>query len=95
MMDDEYEVIETEDSAITAFCKEGIIDSVCIQAPFFGNVRGVHIGDSIDDVIGVLGKPTGIWKMTLDKEGWFYADEAFMRVDFSIELGNRVKMIYV
>jgi hypothetical protein len=92
---DAYDVVDSPDSAITAFIGKGKVSSVRIQAPFSGDVRGIHIGDSEEEVLKTLGQPLRIWKRTLDVEGWFYDDKKFFRVDFSKELGDRVVRIYV
>jgi hypothetical protein len=93
---EEYRVVARTDMAIVAFCRDGKVYSVCIQAPFSGHVEGVRIGDSESDVLRALGQPTRIWPVVPEKRIWFFDDrKAFLRVDFNPEQNNRVEKIYV
>lgn len=86
--------IERGDGAVTAFSKGGKVYSVRIKAPFSGDVRGIKIGYTKDNVVRVLGKPDRLWPVHDGIDRWFYDAKSFMRVDFNPET-SLVEFIYV
>ncbi|MFL9872419.1 hypothetical protein [Paraburkholderia megapolitana] len=86
--------IERGDGAVTAYSQNGKVYSVRIRSPFSGDVRGIRIGYTKDEVIRVLGKPNKLWPVHDGIARWFYDAESFMRVDFDPET-NVVEFIYV
>jgi hypothetical protein len=88
------DVIERDDGAVTAYSQNGTVYSVRIKSPFAGDVRGIKIGDTKDEVIRVLGKPNRLWPVHDGIDRWFYDAKSFMRVDFDPET-NLVECIYV
>jgi hypothetical protein len=90
---EEENVLELPDASIIVFCDENKIHSVCIQAPFSGAIRGIHIGDTRDKVIQVLGEAPEVFNNPVAECMYFDRDN-FFRVDVYKE-DNRVRRIYV
>jgi hypothetical protein len=88
------DVIITPDESVTAFCKNGKVYSVLIKAPFSGDVRGIHIGDSKEKVKSILGEPIEVMDIP-EAEMLMYDEEKYFRVDINKENNNTVDRIYV
>jgi hypothetical protein len=90
----EVNLVELPNKSISAYCRDGIVYSVCIKNPYQGNINGILIGDSKIKVLEILGRPDRLWPIADGRDRWFY-NKYRMRVDFERGNKNIVEMVYL
>ena len=85
---DQQVLLKAPADGLTFFFKENdqILRIIRADAPFGGNINGVRIDDTFDDVVARLGQPSGApWDFGENKAYRFRVGSTWLRCDFNKE----------
>jgi TIR domain len=81
------------DGVMFFFTADGKLENIRMNAPFTGSVQGIRVGDSLDEVLKIMGAPVKPpWDFGDDKAYLYNTDQATIRYD--IDPSDRVHTIF-